>query len=234
MSKRALVLSGGGLFGAYEAGAWSALESHFHPDLVVGASIGALNAWAIAGGASSQELCQRWMNLNFDTITQSGRPIEDIFHTYQPRCDVCVVLTDVLRLRPRPFLNTQITARHLAASCAVPFILPSQRIDGVWYADGGLLNALPLAAALAQGATEIAAINVWAPLPWWWFNAARAFRLLTGNRIRTPKDVIIRLLTPKSFLGKPGDAFIYKHSNIERWIEQGRQDATKHFTPGMF
>lgn len=228
------MLSGGGLFGAYEAGAWSALESHFRPDLVVGASIGALNAWAIAGGASSHELSRRWLSLNLESIGNAQPAIEELFHAYQPRCDVCVVLTDALRLRPRAFLNERITARHMAASCAIPFVLPPQRIDGVWYVDGGLLNSLPLAAALAQGATEIAAINVWAPLPWWWFNAARAFRLLTGNRIRAPKDVTIRLLTPKTFLGKLSDSAVYNRANIERWIEQGRQDATKHFTDGMF
>jgi NTE family protein len=234
MAKRALVLSGGGFFGAYEAGAWSALESHFHPDLVVGASIGALNAWAIAGGASAHELSRRWVNLNLGSVTEARPAIEEIFHAYQPRCDVGVVLTDMLHLRPRTFLNGQITARHLAASCAVPFLLPSQRIDGVWYADGGLFNALPLAAALAQGATEIAAVNVWAPLPWWWFNIARGFRLLTGNRIRAPKEVAIRLVTPKTFLGTMSDAAVYKRANIERWIEQGREDARNHFAPGMF
>ena len=222
------------MFGAYEAGAWSALESHFHPDLVVGASIGALNAWAIAGGASSYELTQLWLNLKLDSIKKARLPIEEIFQAFQPRCEVCVVLTDVYRLRTRAFLNERITARHLAASCAVPFLLPAQRIDGVWYTDGGLLNALPLAAAIEQGATEIAAINVWAPLPWWWFNIARALRMLTGNRVRAPKDVKIRLLTPKAFLGNLSGAFKYKRSNIERWIGQGRDDATKHFKPGMF
>ena len=234
MAKRALVLSGGCLFGAYEVGAWSALENHFRPDLVVGASIGALNAWAIAGGASSRELSERWLNLNFDSIKHARPAIDELFHFYQPRCDVCVVLTDILRLRTRSFLNEQITARHLAASCAIPFLLPSQRIDGTWYADGGLLNALPLAAALAQGATEIAAINVWAPLPWWWFNAARAIRLMTGNNIRAPKNVTIRVLTPKTFLGKLSEASVYNRANIERWIELGRRDATKRFAPVMF
>jgi predicted acylesterase/phospholipase RssA len=41
--KRALVLSGGGMFGAWQAGAWSVLARHFQPDLVVGASAGSLN-----------------------------------------------------------------------------------------------------------------------------------------------------------------------------------------------
>ncbi|MBM3775954.1 MAG: hypothetical protein FJW37_12460 [Acidobacteria bacterium] len=55
----ALVLSAGGMFGAYQAGAWRALEGRFRPDLVVGASVGALNGWAIAGGCAPEELVDR-------------------------------------------------------------------------------------------------------------------------------------------------------------------------------
>ncbi len=47
----ALVLSAGGMFGAYQAGVWKALSRSFHPDLIVGASVGALNSWAILAGA---------------------------------------------------------------------------------------------------------------------------------------------------------------------------------------
>src|SRR5437667_282201 len=60
-TRTALVLSGGGMFGAWQAGAWKALASRFQPDLVVGASVGSLNGYAIAGGASGQALCDfRW------------------------------------------------------------------------------------------------------------------------------------------------------------------------------
>ena len=56
----ALVLSAGGMFGAYQAGAWKVLTGSFQPDFIVGASAGALNAWAIAGGCSPAELCDSW------------------------------------------------------------------------------------------------------------------------------------------------------------------------------
>src|ERR1035441_141443 len=56
----ALVLSAGGMFGAYQAGAWNVLSRRFRPDLVVGASVGALNGWAIAGGCSAAELLDMW------------------------------------------------------------------------------------------------------------------------------------------------------------------------------
>ena len=59
----ALVLSAGGMYGAYQAGAWKALAGVFRPDLVVGASIGALTGWAIAGGCHPDELIDRWLHL---------------------------------------------------------------------------------------------------------------------------------------------------------------------------
>ncbi len=59
----ALVLGGGGMFGAYEAGVWKALEGVFRPDMIVGASIGALNGWAIAGGCPADEWAEEWLSL---------------------------------------------------------------------------------------------------------------------------------------------------------------------------
>jgi NTE family protein len=61
-SSLALVLSGGGLFGAWQAGAWAALEGTIAPDLVVGTSVGALNGAVIASGASAAHLRQLWLD----------------------------------------------------------------------------------------------------------------------------------------------------------------------------
>jgi predicted acylesterase/phospholipase RssA len=61
---KALVLSSGGMFGAYQAGAWEVLSETFKPDIVVGASIGSLNGWAVAGGCDPQELSRRWLELH--------------------------------------------------------------------------------------------------------------------------------------------------------------------------
>src|SRR5262249_45531780 len=61
MTRTALVLSGGGMFGAYQAGAWKALSRWLTPDVVVGASVGALNGWLIAAGAPAPELERLWL-----------------------------------------------------------------------------------------------------------------------------------------------------------------------------
>src|ERR1035437_3866188 len=56
----ALVLSAGGLWAAWEVGVWSVLRERFRPDLIVGASAGAWNGWAIAGGCTPLELARPW------------------------------------------------------------------------------------------------------------------------------------------------------------------------------
>ena len=64
--------------------------------------------------------------------------------TAPPAIDFAVVITDLLRLKPRVVPESEVTWRHLAASCAVPLVLPQMRIDGRLYSDGGLLNPVPV------------------------------------------------------------------------------------------
>src|SRR5258708_39861301 len=98
MAKKALVLSGGGMFGAWQAGAWSVLSKSFQPDLIVGASVGSLNGYAIASGCSPQELCALWTRpgvAGFDRLDDTiasllRRPLQIKF---------AAVLTDVLHMK---------------------------------------------------------------------------------------------------------------------------------------
>ena len=75
-----------------------------------------------------------------------------------------MVLVDLLRMKPRTITGPVITGanirvEHLLASCAVPGAAWPRRIDGRWYLDGGLLNPLPVWAAVELGATRIVALN---------------------------------------------------------------------------
>ena len=66
--KRALVLSGGGSRGAYECGAWQALqEMNIRLDAVYGTSIGAMNAALVAQGRLETALAL-WENIRMDQI----------------------------------------------------------------------------------------------------------------------------------------------------------------------
>src|SRR5579872_5523834 len=99
--KTALVLSAGGMFGAYQAGAWRAIAEKLQPDIVVGASVGALNGWSIAGGCPPEELIEHWRDPSagaalqlfpnagwrygwFDSAALRARA-EQIYSTYTPR-----------------------------------------------------------------------------------------------------------------------------------------------------
>ena len=238
----ALVLSAGGMYGAYQAGAWKALADVFQPELVVGASIGALNGWAIAGGCSPGELIERWLNLGeasryrwkfpagfFGGVLDSDplqRSIREIYESYTPRVEFATVLTDLLRLRPRIFHGREITWRHLVAATAIPGIFDQVRIDGRLYSDGGLLAALPLWAAAELGATKALVIDVLPETPGL---VAKIFvggvRVFSRFRAVVPPSLQAVTVSPGRLLGPPLDCIFWKRKNVERWIEQGEKDA---------
>lgn len=240
--KTALVLSAGGMYGAYQAGAWQTLADVFRPDLVVGASIGAVNGWAIAGGCSPSYLIDRWLNLHHAAryrwqapkhwtggVLDSApllRSIEEIHSAFQPKTEFAMIATDLLRLHPRIFLGPEITWRHLAASTAIVGIFEQVRIDGTIYSDGGLLSALPVWAAAELGATRILAVNALPEAPG---QVARVFvsvmKLLSKFKPVVPESVEVLAVTPRRLLGSPAESIRWKRENVERWIGQGAEDA---------
>jgi NTE family protein len=67
--KRALILSGGGGRGAYHCGVIEYLELiGWKPDILVGTSIGAINAAAIASGRTAEELKRLWLAMTSDRV----------------------------------------------------------------------------------------------------------------------------------------------------------------------
>ncbi len=186
---KALVLSAGGSFGAYQIGAWRALEeSGWRPDLIVGASIGAVNGFAISRGASASDLLRLWRDEPL-AVQQRARAegrrtpsrvslarhtdlfrswIEQVFErwTGSPRShDLLVTMTAWPSCALREVRDQEVECAHLIASCAVPTVMPPARINGQVYIDGGTFCPLPLRAALRAGATEIVAVDVLAASP---------------------------------------------------------------------
>ena len=238
-AKTALVLSGGGMFGAWQAGVWSALAPAFQPDLVVGASVGSLNGYAIAAGWSPQELCDFWRGAH---VAAGFRRLPEMIQALMAHralhTEYAAVLVDLLRIQPRTFRGPAITWRHLAASCAVPGILPPCRIDGRWYVDGGLLNPLPVWAAAELGATRIVALNALAEFPSALLKPfVAAFRAVFGHNPKLRSDIDVLTIAPNGPLGSLADALRWKRENIERWLAQGASDALaakKHLQPEMY
>jgi len=227
----ALVLSAGGLWAAWEVGVWKVLSHRFSPDLIVGASAGAWNGWSIAGGCSPDDLIRDWLDPRTSQVMRFGfsaggvlRPeplhakARELFARYHPRIPFGLTIVEVPSLRVRLVRDSEITAAHLAASCAIPFGFPPVRIRGKLYVDGGLRGALPLHAAETMGATRVIALNV--------LNT-RIFRMLRKT-MRAPEASpalqVIRL-EPSEPLGSLRDAVVWSSANIERWIALGERDA---------
>jgi NTE family protein len=233
--KTALVLSGGGLFGAWQAGAWRALSHRFAPDLVVGASVGSLNGYAIACGASPDELAEFWLQPENARFRNLPATIQNLMTRHSPRIEFAVVLTDALRLKPKIFRGAEITWRHLAASCAIPGVLRHYRIGGRWYTDGGLLNPLPVWAAAELGATRILALNALPQIPSALLKPfVKGFRRVAGHHPPLAAGVRLVTLETDGALGSMSEALRWRRDNVERWMELGHAAAKNISIPDCF
>ena len=222
---RALVFSGGGLFGAWQAGVWSVLVKHVVPDLIVGASVGSLNGYVIASGGTPEELRSMWLDPAFARFADLPHNIRRMMAHYTLRMPFAITATELPRMTPRIFRDSEITWQHLAASCALPLALPQVRIGARWYSDGGLLGALPSWAAAKLGATQIIGVQALPqPTSWWLGQATRAFRAVAGHNPPVPPGIDVLEIHPTQRLGSVRDTIQWKRSNIERWLDQGAED----------
>ncbi|MDP8988790.1 MAG: patatin-like phospholipase family protein [Acidobacteriota bacterium] len=213
------------MFGAWQAGAWRTLAPTFKPDLIVGASVGSLNGYALASGWTADELCHWWQQPGVARFEHLPEIVRRLIAARPRELEFAVVLTDVLRLKPRAITGA-IHAEHLLASCAVPLAARPRRIDGRWYFDGGLLNPLPIWAAVELGATRIVALNALPEFPSSILRPfAKAFRLCFGYHPRLPPGVELTTLVPQRPLGSLRDALSWTPQNAARWIAQGAADA---------
>lgn len=173
--KRALVLSGGGGRGAYACGVYKYLEDvGFVPDILVGTSIGALNAAAIASGKSAAELERLWLETRTRDVQRFWRPPpwRSIFDTSPWRKTICRFV-DFERLNQSRqhvlicatavedgdlhiFDNRKdiLTPDHILASCSIPVVYPWTRIGDIHYWDGAVMANTPLGVAANAGAEE--------------------------------------------------------------------------------
>ncbi|HXK04575.1 MAG TPA: patatin-like phospholipase family protein [Verrucomicrobiae bacterium] len=219
----ALVLSAGGMWAAWEVGAWRVLRDRFQPDLIVGTSAGAWNGFAIAAGATPNDLEREWLDPSMACVMRE-RP-EPMYEKarllsgrYQPHVPFALTIVEVPSLRSRIVRDGDITWRHLAASSSIPCVFPPVEIDGRRYVDGGFRASLPLWAAEELGATDAIALNV--------LNT-RLFRTLQAtawSRRATPALKVTRI-EPSEPLGSLYDAVVWNPTNIARWIALGERDA---------
>jgi predicted acylesterase/phospholipase RssA len=231
--RRGLVLSGGGFFAAFQAGAYESLGRF---DCIVGASAGALNGWAIASGMPPAELQKLWREAAASVRTGLHVPrywgdgildarvletmVRAMVREWRPRVDLGVVVSQGWRCRQVLVKGADIDAEVIMASCAVPFLLPAKRIQGRLSMDGGLRDACPLWAAWEMGAEEIVGVNVWNHLPAWWPNRRAA---PIENR---PGVTIVE---PRRALGVLSSSASATGEQVSAWIEAGRETANDVF-----
>jgi len=230
------------MYGAYQAGAWKVLAEVFQPDLIVGASIGAVNGWAIAGGCEPDELIRSWLNLEeaaryrwkfpagvFGGVLDSRplqRAIRHIYESYQPRIEFAMVVTDLVRLRPRIVPGREVTWQHLVATTAIVGIFDQVRLDGRLTSDGGLLSAVPLWAAAELGARKAVVIDVLPETPGLIAKTfVGAMRILSPFRASVPPGMEVIRIAPARLLGRPLESLYWSHRNAANWIQQGQADA---------
>src|SRR6185437_15259606 len=128
----ALVLSGGGAKGAYEAGVAATLvERGVAIRLVAGSSAGSL-----FDPAPLRKLIDATLDLDRVRVA----PVH-----------LLVVTSDLARREARVFDNRTVTRDVLLAAAAVPGALPAVEVDGTLLVDGGLTGRAPVLEALAAG-----------------------------------------------------------------------------------
>lgn len=245
--KTALVLSAGGMFGAYQAGAYQVIADSAPPDIVVGVSVGALNGWTVASGCSPAELIARWLDpAAGDALTlypsyrwiDLGRrgwfdpaPLraqaEGLWREYEPRIPFGVVVIELPRLQTRLVTHPDVRPAHLHATCSIPLFLPPVEIDGRRYLDGGIFDKLPIWAAVEMGATRIVAIDSLPNVGKWWMHLGIELISLFKPAMRYPRDVEVILISPSEPLGDANAAVFWKRENVERWIELGMRDTAR-------
>ena len=214
--KVAFVLGGGGILGAHEVGMLRALaESSIDADVILGTSVGAINGALFAADPTVvgvERLSELWADSSFAelstgsvlrrvaTLARTGTHLQSLTEVRKRLAEALPVgRVEELEL---PFqcvaASIERAAEHwfeegdladvVLASCAVPGILPPVKIGGEHFIDGGIVNSIPVARAVALGATTIYVLQVGrlekplAPPRWPWEVGLVAFEVARRHR----------------------------------------------------
>lgn len=184
--KTALVLAGGGSLGAVQVGMLQALvDDGIRFDLVVGASVGAINGAYFAARPNAQgiaELADFWRGLRkadvfpfsvIDTLTAILRrrgyllrasALQHLVRRSLPvkliedtELPLYIVTTNLLS-GAEELLSSGSAEQALLASAAIPLVFPPVRISNKLLIDGGVASNTPIASAISLGATCVVVV----------------------------------------------------------------------------
>jgi NTE family protein len=184
----AFVLSGGGSLGAIQVGALQALmDAGIRPDVLVGCSVGALNAAFVGVDPSRERLSaleSLWLSLDrADVFPASRRSIaghlvrrdthlyepdglRDLVNRLVPTVDLSelavpihIVTTDLFSGQPVWWTSGD-PREVLVASASLPGLFPPVALGGSMHVDGGVTCPVPVQRAIELGAERIWLIDV--------------------------------------------------------------------------
>ncbi|TAK61464.1 MAG: patatin-like phospholipase family protein [Dehalococcoidia bacterium] len=184
----ALVLGGGGVLGAFQAGFLKALfRTGFRPSMIVGTSAGARNAAFMAfrpDADGAAELARIWTSLRdrqlffFNPMRAAVQLMSgglclsrnDMLRTLVERnvsvdnfaataVPLYITTTNLARACKQVFHEGPVS-RAVLASAAVPGIFCPIEIEGDLHIDGGVVANLDIETAVDLGATEIIAVDL--------------------------------------------------------------------------
>lgn len=184
----ALVLGGGGVLGAFQAGFLKALfRTGFRPSMIVGTSAGALNGAFMAfrpDNDGADELVRIWKSLRgrqlffFNPMRATFQLVSgglclarnDLVRTLVERnipaddfaataVPLYITTTNLTQARKQVFHEGPVS-RAVLASAAVPGIFCPIEIGGDLHIDGGVVANLDVETAIDLGAAEIIAVDL--------------------------------------------------------------------------
>jgi NTE family protein len=181
-SKTALVLAGGGSFGAIQAGMLHSLATHgVAADMVVGSSVGSLNGAYYAGNPTLEgieRLEMIWRGLRRSDVFPVGwtavlgflirrnflvepdglRALIETNLTYRnledAKIPIHIVATDILT-GGTVVLSEGPAVQAIIASAAIPVVFPPVRFEDVYLVDGAVSSNTAVKVAVDQGARRL-------------------------------------------------------------------------------
>ena len=221
-----LTLSGGGARGYAHIGVLKALEeADLKIDYLSGTSMGSVMGAAYAGGLNADQLAEIAIELSNSKILwryadpaiprkaiMQGKRIIDFFDEYMPvksfeelEIPLTVVAVDIIEGKEVHF-NSGSLLEAVRASISVPGVLEPVEKNGMAMVDGGLLNNMPVDAAMNMGAEVILGIDVGTsfdhgPTIWQMLEKRPIFQNTIGGMIRILGDSL-ELLMQKQFESK--------------------------------
>ncbi|NLK56062.1 MAG: patatin-like phospholipase family protein [Bacteroidales bacterium] len=158
--KIGLVLSGGGAKGFAHLGLLKAMEERgLKPEIIAGASIGALVGALYADGYSATEMLEMFKNNRFFDLVQPKLNINSLLKTEKLQKKLksvlqsttfeelhipLIVSTSNITNGKVVYFKSGLLIDKVLASISIPIVFNPTVIDGEYYVDGGLLDNFPV------------------------------------------------------------------------------------------